>query len=450
VTDSAMGRVLLLVLLGVGLGLLIVLPEQATIGVAVGLAPAMVYVALRWPQAMLSLFLLSGSFKTALGSTLDLTIAFGVLVAVAIVVRIVQKGMRRPPFGMWAFLVFAAIVAASLVGGVNAYGFDKVARFETLSMLALLGGFVLLDTERDVERFMTVLVALGAFLSLVAIFTGGNPGLAGRFTALSSNTIQLGRVASFAAAGAVVALINRRDSWVWAVPTIVIGLLALAGSGSRGPALGLVVVASVLVLIHLTSAGAARTILATAVIVSIVVFSGVWAIIPPTATARFAKILAGDPGSSGTARLLLYAIAASIFLSHPLEGVGAGGFATYAGRYIYPHNAFLEVGAEYGIIGLVPYTIAVVSALWTSFRAALHRGSIANDFVFAGVSLALVNAMVSGDLNDNRVLYAFMGAAFVALSRRRAEARAAAETAEAAPASPGVAPTEVASPELPA
>jgi len=50
-------------------------------------------------------------------------------------------------------------------------------------------------------------------------------------------------------------------------------------------------------------------------------------------------------------RLKLYSDAWQLFKNKPLFGIGTGGFQT--GEYNYPHNIFLEIAAENGLLGLI-------------------------------------------------------------------------------------------------
>jgi len=90
-------------------------------------------------------------------------------------------------------------------------------------------------------------------------------------------------------------------------------------------------------------------------------------------------------------------------------GVGTGNFASLVGTAgrDYPHNILLEVGAENGWIALA----AIFSLLAKNAHEAVsmiqhERGTrIALLFCFA-----LVSAMLSGDINDHRLLWVAIGA----------------------------------------
>lgn len=65
--------------------------------------------------------------------------------------------------------------------------------------------------------------------------------------------------------------------------------------------------------------------------------------------------------SSTVQRLLLLNSAFDVFIKNPIWGVGLGNFEAIAGRYIhYPmvcHNTYLEVAANLGLLGLIPFLL---------------------------------------------------------------------------------------------
>lgn len=58
-------------------------------------------------------------------------------------------------------------------------------------------------------------------------------------------------------------------------------------------------------------------------------------------------------GQSTLQRLRLYSLAIDSFFEKPILGIGTKGFAEIDSKSAYPHNIFLEIGAENGTIGLV-------------------------------------------------------------------------------------------------
>lgn len=128
-------------------------------------------------------------------------------------------------------------------------------------------------------------------------------------------------------------------------------------TGSRGGALGLGVMVPVLVLqsVRVRPAIAAGALVATLAAVPLA---------PPSFWNRVASIFDGDLDTTGSrqARIELLEEGWETFLDHPITGVGAGQFLNYnppdrRAAWNVTHNAFLEVAAETGIVGLVPFLV---------------------------------------------------------------------------------------------
>jgi O-antigen ligase len=96
----------------------------------------------------------------------------------------------------------------------------------------------------------------------------------------------------------------------------------------------------------------------------------------------------------------------------PIWGQGVGSFYYYHGdpalKRDYPHNIILELAAETGIIGLSLFFILVFNAL-RQIRWATISNHPAQLVAVLMLVHALLNAMVSGDLSDNRLLFVPLG-----------------------------------------
>ena len=97
-------------------------------------------------------------------------------------------------------------------------------------------------------------------------------------------------------------------------------------------------------------------------------------------------------------------------------GVGAGNWQVKANQYDathlmaheYPHNLFLEIINEYGILTGILLMIFILKISFTSFAKMMnhrnHNNSLYPFLFFLWVFL-LINAMISGSLNDSRLLF---------------------------------------------
>jgi O-antigen ligase len=111
-------------------------------------------------------------------------------------------------------------------------------------------------------------------------------------------------------------------------------------------------------------------------------------------------------------RIGYYQSAINAFLNHPLIGVGFGGWVNYHDMgslpWQHPHNIVLEVLSETGVIG-------GVLAAWFGFNVLKnisYKNLNQSSLHMATTSLllfGLLNALKSGDLNDNILLFVMSG-----------------------------------------
>jgi putative inorganic carbon (HCO3(-)) transporter len=128
---------------------------------------------------------------------------------------------------------------------------------------------------------------------------------------------------------------------------------------SRGGFLGLMATGGVL-LWKLGRGRRLKTILATGLICGIL-----FAVMPGGYGARIATIFDNEQDKTGSAqqRRELMERAASIAISRPIVGVGMGNFHIYSISEKEAHNAYLEIAAELGVMGLIAYLIVILAPL---------------------------------------------------------------------------------------
>lgn len=400
------GTLPILMAIALGLVLGIANPEEYAVWFVVVL-PFALLLASKYPEAVLAAFLYSGFFKAGLVLPVDLTVLLGLLV-IGLSVRSVA--VNGPPDLQWVALLFAlviAVVGIGLIGSATPYAIDKAGRFAVLGSIAFFGAASLVRDRPAVRKFAGTAILLGAILSLDAIAGGlGQAVDQVRLTAFGANTIALGRVAAITLVGALTYTLWNRSAMSWALPVMLLASLALIGSGSRGPLMAVLIALGILGSYRLYTKGARRfTVGATLGAAGLGAYV-LWELVPDAAIARLASMISGAPGTADPVRISLYEQAISLWLANPVFGAGTGAFADIAPAQ-YPHNIFLELASENGLFGLVSFSIFAVAVFVRAVHLAWIEPCFEYDFLMAGLILAFVNASVSGDLNDNRILYAF-------------------------------------------
>ncbi|MBW3631353.1 MAG: O-antigen ligase family protein, partial [Gemmatimonadetes bacterium] len=151
-----------------------------------------------------------------------------------------------------------------------------------------------------------------------------------------------------------------------------------------------------------------------------------------TTLARFAVLLEAGRGKSASERLEYQSLANSLWQERPVTGHGFGSWSALVGSPIaadHPHNIVLEIAVELGVVGLLVFAALLVSC-WIAFRSPVPlRADPLRTLALMLVVNAAVNAQFSGNLLDNRTLFAFLGlmctpaVAQAAHTRRRSAAR---------------------------
>jgi putative inorganic carbon (hco3(-)) transporter len=128
---------------------------------------------------------------------------------------------------------------------------------------------------------------------------------------------------------------------------------------SRGGFLGLIALGVVL-LWKLAKGRRPKTILGAALICGILL-----AVMPGGYGSRIATIFNSEEDKTGSSqeRRELMERAATVAISRPIVGVGMGNFHIYSINEKVAHNAYLEIAAELGAIGLIAYLIVIFAPL---------------------------------------------------------------------------------------
>lgn len=374
------------------------------------------------PFAVL-LLLYAGFFKASpllSWVPVDLTLLGALLTLVGVVVVLIRNSVPRGTgavLALWATFMPMAILHAN-----NTYGSSKSLRLFTLTLLAALGLLFLIHSERRQQIWVFMQIALGAVLAIGTALSPVPNGLQDyvyRQVAAGTDPIGAGRAAGVAVVGCfALALAGHRGrAWLTAAGAALI--VPMFMSGSRGPvAAAAAALAAVAVL-----APERGTIRAARVAVIAAVMALTYALTIGSTTGGTGRIAltllkGSDQGDASQLRLMLWHYTFAYLPGHPW-GLGWGGLQDTSGYVLlglglrYPHNVLLEVTAEAGWIA----GAAVIVFLWAALRRL--RAAAVSPFPVALFGIAVfftVNAMVSGDVNDNRTMWASLAIGWVIAS----------------------------------
>lgn len=354
-------------------------------------------------RSLIIVMLLLGSLFPAIGGV-SLALV-GTVLATPVILYEVFRWLPRvhPVVAVLPFFVFVGLHALNMPP-TNDYGADKFEKWFSVTLVSAAAACLLRD-KKATQTFGNVWIMATSVLAVITI--AGYDG--GRADVFGANPIWLARAF---ATGIVIAV------WMWwqkaASPWLaLISVVTLGGglvaSGSRGPVLGVIV--GVVILAMFAGRGRVGRILA----IGVCGIGAIWAVqvLPFFAGNRFATI--ATQGADDAVRNTYWSLTFDIIREYP-EGVGLGNWSAAAGntRHLWPHNLFLEVLSESGVVigtGVI-LVVALITVLLFS-RAVRDPISL---LVFSALAVELVGVNVSGDLNA-RTFWFLLTLGFLCVTR---------------------------------
>ncbi|MDM5190879.1 O-antigen ligase family protein [Bacillus sp. DX4.1] len=380
-----------------------------------------------------ALFLFAGAFKqVSTGSSfLDLSMLGLLLSATLVLIEFINEPKINKniiqPVGI--YILLAILILLSLFySSSHLYGLDKAVRFISFTAWAFIGPFFMFKKERDIEKFIFYSILISVIMSCYAIkdlkSLLGNTYI-GFVSVNGGNYLSLGRVSAM---GILLILlfyiISNKNLMIkmMAFIGIILNFVALFASGSRMPLVALV---CMLIYMAMSSIKIKKkiyvrkgfnmffiVILLSVCVLGTLAKAGVF----DTMIYRFQVLLTDSGGGeSAEGRTDRYDFAFKLFADNPIVGDGIGGFGySYNDTDArgYPHNIFLEIISELGLLGLILFLLLIFKCIVPYF----YRGGKDNSIgysIFIVFLFYFLNANISGDLNDNRVMFCFMSLVYV-------------------------------------
>jgi putative inorganic carbon (HCO3(-)) transporter len=302
-----------------------------------------------------------------------------------------------------------------LLAVIGAIGFSVVASactdctFDAFMNVAKLGVFYLLiiliiDTKKRLEIFMWIFIATNIWMSIEIIqnfFSGAYVAKSGLVRATGGNSaldnmngiaITMNTIIPFS----VYLMVAYRVWWKKAAMALMLApaALTLILTGSRGGLLGFMAIVITIWWRSQRKLMIAVTFFAFA--------TAAWFGMEENRRARYLTIF--DPvekqDQSAKGRLDAWVDGMFLFAAKPISGVGAGAFAWARvekfGRYLMPHNMYVQILAELGLIGAIAYALFLSDIFRTNRR--ISAGVSARGFpegLLEPLSLAIITSCYS-------------------------------------------------------
>ena len=400
-----------------------VLLGPVALALPLGLALAVALV--RHPPAMLVIYGYVGIFKGEpflSDLPFDVTLVLGALLTLVCLHRLIEGRVRPVPAAYLALLLLiGCTLAVSLTWTPMAdYGTEKVLKFFTLTAIAALAPFFIIEDRRDLMQLLWATVGLAILSAGVALAFPGDEAQSGRLEfGGNENTIFTSRLLC---AGALVLVLAPglglpRPLRLLA-PLVGVGLAVVASSiGSRGPIVSLAL--ALLCVAVASIVKSPRQLASVLVIVAAGIAIFPFVNLPETSKERLEDTVRNPAQTlEQDGRSRLYDQAIDLTRQNPVFGFGSGGFFLYSYVLLeqeerYPHNMFLELSAEVGLGPAIALGAAVLFLLISIGRRAwTAKDDRDRRLVFVLGGLFLINLFAvqfSGDINDNRVFWTMFG-----------------------------------------
>ncbi len=298
------------------------------------------------------------------------------------------------------------------------YGISKTIFFILKGVLPVFAlGMLYPYNEKDKQLILKVII-IGSFLMAIKLYAFGDTFAERATVSDQASSISVARTIGF---GSTILLgyllLKPKLSFI----NVLIGLgflvvcfFAVLITGTRGPLLS-IFFASFLIILLFSTKGIRLKIIAKLLIMLLMIgiginvfqsdkikdsFYGINRIIYYTTTI--------GKNTSDRGRIERYNVALNGIFETGGLGVGTGGFATLYGveGRDYPHNIFLEIMVEQGIMGV----IAFILTLWVPFSKIIsckskYRKDSIYPFIVAVWFYALFNSFVSFDISGNHLLW---------------------------------------------
>lgn len=333
----------------------------------------------------------------------DLTALGAVLVGLFCVTGWLRDDGRLPTGFGWVVALVVTFLIPLWHASDTTYGREKVDLL-AITLLCLVGPMFVVHTRERLLWLLRWLAFGGVAVTALAQY-GPQASIYDRLATAGGGTIGFGRATGVALVAVVaLALAGKLPK----LPALALaGLLAysLVGSGSRGP----LIAAGVAILFTVALRRSDHRLRNTLLVGSLGAIGIWWAFERASSFTqdRILLLFADYQGASIDARSRLYRIAAEKAWEH-MFGLGWGGLETFVYPLTYPHNIVLEVFAEGGWLAGGVLTLALIAGFVRAHR--LSSESMASA-VIGLLVFYVVNAMVSGDINDNRAMFAALGLA---------------------------------------
>lgn len=316
------------------------------------------------------------------------------------------------------FISLALYMGISLVWSLSTqYSQQKVLFFYSLTSFSFLASWIIIAPEKiRIVRFLFWVVIFCSWMLLessISILEGNS----GFINVLGGNYLGVGRVLGlFAVIITSCVIMNIRLKLN--ITLLLLVLLVLLKTGARGPLVSYIMTFLLMMLcLFFRVSDRGLFVKKNITIFLIVIFFSFLYIYffseNSTTIQRLFVLQEKGMGASAGSRLQHYIDSITYWLSAPILGHGIGSWPILEGSQdsrLYPHNLFAESLVELGLVGFIIFSlIFLFSFTLNSKKIFFIKHNVLALIIYFCAFYFFINAMFSGDFNDNRLLFSFIG-----------------------------------------
>lgn len=394
----------------------------------------------RWfgvPEWALATFLVVGSIKAhpwLAFVPVDLTLITWAALVAGACWSAFRTDFRIPTAMFWPLALAVLILPTLLWMEWHPYGYEKVSRFYTLTLVAIVAPAFIVQTSDSLRRFLACLVAIGLFVTGDALYAFlFDPTQFARDSAVfNPEDARISTIAVGIAGGTVLLWVNVHVLMArinLAVAAIIGGIatIVMYGSGSRGPLVAIVAAIGAVAGGLFMGNGKSFGRIGLIVIAAVIGLSLSLPFLPSGSVSRIEAFFEGETSDSETVRAEYIETALVAIPDAPL-GLGLGGFADHSRPYtlgdrVFIHNLFLEMVLEGGWAAGTAFLVWTAAALLRVYQLAREAPQEPVYAVLFGLLVFMgIMSAISGELNDSKLFLAILTVA-IAVARQPAAPR---------------------------
>lgn len=397
-----------------------------------------IFLIIKIPEIGFSLFLLVGIIK---GFTqnfpIDFTLLIFILTSFAMLYKLINKQYKIDLINKYVLFLFyfvLMLIISNLYTKSPNYGSIKTLTFSVFNSFLFLGGISIGLTKNSRMKFLKILHFIIFIYSIIYVYLlkdmiGMNFDALAEYNirlSIMGNPIGVGRIFSILPLMSIIFLFYETQNYkkIYHYLSIILGLAITIATNSRGPFLALII--SILFYLFFFAKIKKTKVINYLILISMLVV-GIFTLLPETFISRY-KLMGKAEVDIKEKNVVLvntfktrenYINQSIKYLknnpSESIFGIGAGGFSFIrlgSDEKLYPHNIFVEILLELGLVGLLlfilPFMFLLKDFILTK-RKMDQNEYIQIIFWIMLTVLSLINAQVSSSINGNRTLWFFQG-----------------------------------------